>query len=120
MTFGDFVPGSFGPAVGNMATRRIKALGLALLAPVTLLAAPQLVLAQAQTQAPMQAKASASEVAPPTVAAMPSPTASAAASGVPAEAGTAVLAIRRRTDRGPGYPVAVAGVSWWRPAVTRR
>ncbi len=83
MTLGDFVPVSFmSPAPGRTtAARRLKTIGLAILAPVALLAAPHLV----------QAQASAGLVAPPTVAAVPSPIASAAASGVPAEAGTAVL-----------------------------
>ncbi len=89
MTFGDFVPVSFGTraAVRSMVARPIKALGLAILAPVALLAAPQLVQAQAQ----VKAQSSASEVAPPTVAALPTPTASAAALGVPAEVGATIL-----------------------------
>jgi len=87
MTFGDFVrlPAGNPAAVPNTVARQVRALSLAVLAPLALLIAPQLVQAQAAA-----ANAAASEVAPPTVAAVPSPTVSAAASGVPAEAGTAV------------------------------
>jgi cytochrome c oxidase subunit 2 len=85
MTFGDFVRAPLG-------TMKIPSLGkwaLALLAPIALLTAPQLV----------QAQASAGLVAPPTAAASPSPTASAAASGVPAEPGNVAV---------PAAPVAAA------------
>lgn len=61
----------------------LRQLRLTLLAPVALLAAPQAGQAQASSRG---------QVTPSTAAASPSPTASAAASGVPAEADTAVLA----------------------------
>ncbi len=83
MIFGDLVRAS--GLLGRSGQNRsgLRQLGLAIVAPIALLVAPQLVQAQAT--------AAASEVAPPTVAASPSPVTSPAASGVPAEADTAVL-----------------------------
>jgi cytochrome c oxidase subunit 2 len=93
MTFGDFVRAP----LGNLTASGLRQLALAILAPLALLVTPQLVRAQA----------SAGLVAPPTAAASPSPTASAAASGVPAEGGTAAIT--------PGPIAAASG-----PAVANR